>query len=69
MATESGPVTWLTKEESEDFFDRAARKFFDMSGDEFLRLWDAGHWKQFPHDSRVMQMEMLIPFARRVPCE
>ena len=61
----SPPVVFLDDQESKDLFDRSARELLGMSGDEFLRLWDAGHWKSRDcDDSKVLHMEMLMPFAR-----
>jgi hypothetical protein len=44
-------------------FDAAARRFLGISGDEFLRRWDAG---DFDDDDRpeVTHVALLIPFAR-----
>lgn len=56
-------VKEMTREEGRAFFDCEARERLGMSGDEFLRRWDAGEldWDDAPGISSVA---MLIPFAR-----
>jgi hypothetical protein len=53
----------LSDEEGRRLFDRAARRYLNMSGEEFLRRWDAG---ELDEDDRpeVTTVAMLIPFAR-----
>ncbi len=58
----------LTPEEGRELFDRAARHYLDMSGEEFVRRWDAGEFDD-PDDRTknppgVMSVAMLLPFAR-----
>lgn len=50
-------------EEGRKFFDAAARRFLGISGEEFLRRWDAG---EFDEDDRseVTHLELLIPLVR-----
>jgi hypothetical protein len=43
--------------------DRAAREVLSMSGEEFLRRWDAGDFKD-SDDPAITRVAMLIPFAR-----
>lgn len=57
-----GLVNVLTREESRALFDRQARRRVNMSGEEFLRAWDAGEFDEDPES--VMFLAMLIPFAR-----
>lgn len=35
----------VTPEEGRELVDQAARKYLHMSGDEFLRRWDAGEFR------------------------
>ncbi|HET7036790.1 MAG TPA: hypothetical protein VFI42_13980 [Thermomicrobiaceae bacterium] len=35
----------LTKQEARELFDQVARKYLNMSGEEFLRRWDAGEFR------------------------
>ncbi len=53
----------LTAEEGRELFDRAARFHLDMSGEEFLKAWDAGKFKD-PDQQGGMEIIMLLPFAR-----
>ncbi|GLW32306.1 hypothetical protein [Actinoplanes regularis] len=53
----------LTREEGLELFDRRARRLLDVSGEEFLRRWDAGEYME-SDDPRVSSLAMLIPFAR-----
>jgi hypothetical protein len=54
----------LTPEEAWDLFDRAARSDLHMSGEEFLRRWDAGAFRADPDRPGVMDVAMLIPLVR-----
>jgi len=58
-------VVELTEEEGRKFFDEVTRAELGMSGEEFLRRYDAGDFKG-TDDPRVVGVSMLIPFARRV---
>lgn len=53
----------LTLEEGRELFDQRARKFLGISGEEFLRKWDAGEYMD-SDDPKVSSMAVLIPFAR-----
>lgn len=57
-------VETLSKEQEREAFDCAARVYLDMSGEEFLRRWDAGEFDDKRDDARVVHMAMLIPFIR-----
>jgi hypothetical protein len=57
----------LTLEERRTFFDEQARALVGMSGDEFLRRWDAGEFEACaddPEHPEVMHLALLIPFGR-----
>ena len=57
----------LNREEGRRFFDQQARALVDLSGDEFLRRWDAGDYASTaddPDHANVMYLAMLIPFGR-----
>jgi hypothetical protein len=54
----------LTPEEAWDLFDRAAQNDLHMSGEEFLRRWDAGAFRADPDQPGVMDVVMLIPLVR-----
>lgn len=63
--TEQQPaqVRELTEQEARAEFDRQARRRLHMSGEEFLRRWDAG---EFPdtEDFGVSWVASLIPLVR-----
>jgi len=58
----------MSKEESRELFDRDARRYLGVSGDEFLRAWDAGEYGDPDDRSKnppgVMRLAMLLPFVR-----
>lgn len=61
--TNGAPTTKrLSKKQARALFDKRARKFLDISGDEFLRRWEAGELD--PGDDRVVRVAMLLPFGR-----
>ena len=53
-----------TPEESRELFDRMARDYLNMSGDEFLRRWDAGEYAEGRQEPRVETMAILLPLVR-----
>jgi hypothetical protein len=57
-------VQVLTPEEAKALFDRRARYYLHMSGEEFLRAWDAGEFDDDPDRPEVIRVVMLLPFAR-----
>jgi len=56
-------VRELSEDEGKDLFDRAARFYLQMSGEEFIKAWDAGKFVD-PDQPNVMAVAMLLPFAR-----
>lgn len=73
MATTAKPsetetaIRWLDDDEAREEFDAQARKWLGLSGDEFLRRWDAGEYAGVADDighPYVMSMAMLIPLVR-----
>lgn len=64
--TEHG-VRWLSDEEARTLFDAKARRVMAMSGDEFLRRYDAGEFDTIPDDLDHLDFWSLvlsIPFGR-----
>lgn len=55
----------LTEEEAREAFDRTARFTLGMSGEEFLRRWDAGEWNDDIDQPGVMTMYGLLPLVGR----
>lgn len=55
-------------EEGRAYFDRRARALLGISGEEFLRRWDAGEYRPVPdtpEGRKVGRLVMLMPFAGR----
>lgn len=62
-------VIVLTEEEGAALFDREARKALGISGEEFLRRWDAGEIPPVPDtpEGRPLgNLVMMLPFVRRI---
>jgi hypothetical protein len=60
-------VRFLDDDEAREHFDRQARRLLGISGDEFLRRYDAGEYNG-PLEGRmasdVMMMVMMMDFVR-----
>jgi len=56
-------VRVLTPEQGREIFDRQARQRLGMSGEEFIRAWDAGEFGD-RHDSDLMGIAMMLPLVR-----
>lgn len=57
----------LGRAEGRAFFDQQARALMHMSGEEFLRRWDAGDFAASvddPAQPELLHLAMLIPFGR-----
>ena len=54
----------LSRDEGRALFDRQARYHLGMSGDEFIRAWNAGEFDDDPDRPDVMRVVMLMGFAR-----
>jgi hypothetical protein len=73
MATETKerklePPSVLPSEESRALFDSEAHHWAGVSGEEFLRRWDAGEYRDIPdtpEGHRIMSVIYLIPFGRQ----
>ena len=59
----------LSPDEAVAYFDRRARELVGMSGEEFLRQWDAGTYQPTigpdGEDRKLNRLIMLMPFAGR----
>lgn len=55
----------VSPEEGRAIFDEAARRYLGISGEEFLRRWDAGEYRGEADRPGVLDVAMLIPFGRR----
>jgi hypothetical protein len=61
-------IQYATPEEGRDLLDHQARKLLGISGDEFLRRWDAGEYRDIADtlgQRHIMRLAMLIPFGRQ----
>lgn len=58
----NGSVVELNHDQGAQFLDREARAKLGMSGAEFLRRHDEGSLDR--RDQAVLDVEILIPFAR-----
>lgn len=54
----------VSAEEGREIVDRAARRYLNMSGEEFVAAWDGGAFDSDPDRPEVMRVAMLLPFAR-----
>ncbi|MGE3795257.1 MAG: hypothetical protein AB7I38_15190 [Dehalococcoidia bacterium] len=62
---EPKPPETLSPTEARAAFERAAQHYLGVSGDEFLRTWDAGEYGPDPDaHPGVMDVAMLLPWAR-----
>lgn len=54
------PVRYLSREEAWEMFDKQARRYFDMSGAEFIRDWEAGEFDDDPDAPHVQWVAMMM---------
>ena len=54
----------LSLEEGRRLLDEAARRYLNMTGDEFVESWDAGLFGDRTDTLPVMQVAGLLPLAR-----
>ena len=58
----------LSADEGRALFEREARRLLGIGGDEFLRRWDAGDYRELPESPtsrNVMRVAFLIPLVRQ----
>ena len=55
-------IELLTRGEGRALFDARAREWLGMSGDEFIRAWEAGEIED-PDRSDVMVLVIMIPLT------
>ncbi len=56
-------IIYLTQEEGIALLDRQARKYLGMSGEEFVRKWEAGEIED-PDRTDVLRVAFLIPLTQ-----
>jgi len=64
VAPERATPQGLSQEEGRALLDSQARYYLNMSGDDFVRAWNAGEFDDNPDRPEVMRVAMLIGFAR-----
>lgn len=57
-------VDELTVEQGRDLFDKAAREALGVSGDEFIRAYNADELPEEWSAQAINRLEFLLPFAR-----
>jgi len=57
-------IKFVSRQEGRAILDRQARKYLNMSGDEFVRDYRAGRIED-PDRSEVRRVAMLIPLAEQ----
>lgn len=66
MATVAEPAKEqeLSRDEGYALLDRQARRYLNMSADEFLQAWESGQFGDNPDRPEVMRVAMLINMVR-----
>jgi len=64
VAEDNRQVRELTLEEGRALVDRLARRHLGMSGEAFMRAWEAGELDEQAERPEVVYMAMLLPLAR-----
>jgi len=54
----------MTRDEAREFFDGQAQAWLGMSGEEFMRAWDAGEISNEPERTEVTAVALLLGFGR-----
>src|SRR5437879_3411216 len=57
-------IHWLGDEEARQLFDGRARYWLGISGEEFLRRWDAGEFADDPDRTEVQSVAILMDLVR-----
>lgn len=64
MVTVHDVAEELSIEHGRQLLDEAARRYLNMTGDEFIASWDAGLFGDRVDTLPVMQVAGLLPLAR-----
>jgi len=60
-------VHFVSKQEAREMFDLEAMQTLGISGDEFVRRWEAGEWQPVPDDTqgrKIARLSMSLGFHR-----
>lgn len=52
---------WLSNDEAWSVFDRMARQYLEMSGEQFMEKWEAGEFSGNVDRPEVLRVAMLRP--------
>ena len=65
-----GKIRIVTPAEMRRRFELRARRDFKMSGDEFIRKWEAGEFGDLddPYRPDLWDLARLVPFVKQNPC-
>ena len=63
MAKTKTRVIIVDKTEGERMLDEEAQRYLHISGEEFIRRWDAGEYQTDGDRPDVIRVAMLLPFA------
>ena len=65
IETPHGPpnLRYLTVAEGRELFDHQAKRYFGMSGEEFIQAWKAGELDEHPNQTDVEYVAMMISFV------
>jgi len=56
-------VHFVSKQEAREFFESEAMKTLGITGEEFVRRWEAGEWQPVPDDTegrKIARLSMII---------
>ncbi len=56
---------YFSADEARQAFETAAQRYLHMSGEEFLRKWDAGEFDDQDRNPAVMHVASLLPLIVR----
>lgn len=54
----------LSRDEGLAIIDRRARRYLGISGEEFVRRWEAGYYEDEPESPGLVRTMMTLPLAR-----
>jgi len=66
MTNDRRKARYLSADEGRKFFNRRVRQDLNMSGQEFLKKWNAAEFgdPDNPYRPELMRVVMLLPFAQ-----
>ncbi len=64
MTTEKPVRREISRTDGRALLDKQARRYLNISGDEFMYQWDAGRFIDNPDRPEVMRVAMLLDLAR-----